>query len=72
MSDQKPIYDNNNFFHFCSNEVRKGLQFRFWITLPWRYRQELRFRKEFEATLDKYIENGGKIESLNRHEGSNV
>jgi hypothetical protein len=45
--------------------IRKGLLLRYWITLPAMYRRELQFRREFESTLQKYQDGGGKIIALN-------
>ena len=43
-----PLWPSKGFWGFCMYEIRSGLMFRYWITLPKRYKAELEFRREMD------------------------
>ena len=48
----KPLYSSDDYESFCEYEKQKGLDKKYWKNLPEMWREELRFRKEFEECLN--------------------
>jgi len=47
-----PLWPSRCFWGFCRHEIRKGLMFRYWITLPAIWQRELQFRRELTECLN--------------------
>jgi len=47
-----PLWPSLRFWGFCLYEIRSGLMFRYWITLPARWRREQAFRRELTECLN--------------------
>jgi len=50
-----PIWNSNSFLEHCAYQIRKGLMFRYWITLPWMWHKEKKMRRDLIAALN-YIQ----------------
>ena len=55
-----PAYSSNNYEDFCQCEKEKGLRRDLWHTLPQMWKEELKFRAEFEEALAKFCEPNNK------------
>lgn len=51
-----PAYQSASYEEFCQREKDKGLRRDLWHTLPQMWGEELKFRTEFEDTLEKFSE----------------
>lgn len=47
-----PLYPSKDFKAYVADQKRKGLLRRYWKDLPKMWREELRFRREFEDALN--------------------
>lgn len=53
MSKIRPLYSSNNYKEFCNRQKLKGLERRYWKSLPKMWKEELKFRNEFENALNE-------------------
>lgn len=56
MKTTLPLYPSKDFKSYVAYQKRKGLMRRYWKGLPAMWEQELKFRREFESSLNELSE----------------
>ena len=49
-----PLWPSYGFWGFCRDEIRRGLIFRYWFTLPAMWYHEQKFRREMVESLNDF------------------